>query len=203
MANVSFNPGLMTGAQNTFFVDTQGYIQGLTLQDWVSRGHLESGNVASGVTQPIWGGMGILVDTNDAAANNNRMGPSISPASTTQINGFTVFDQNIAMVQTPGNTAPIVTSSVAFYRFTSKARVPLPIAAGTLADFENVNIDTPLYWDTANYCLTTTSSSTTVALPSTVSLWSVNPANSKVVSYDSTTGAVSWSYGQPAAVIVL
>jgi len=205
MANISFNPALMTGAQESFLVDTQGYIQGITLQDPVSRMHLESGKVASSVSQPVWGGMGIAINTADAAVDDNRTGSSIALASTTQINGFTVFDQAINMVQTPGNTVPtsVAGMSVAYYRFGSKARVPLPIASGTLSDFESVNAATTLYWDTANLCLTTTSSSTTVELPSSVSLFSINAANSKTVSYNSTSGAVSWLIGQPCAVIVL
>ena len=205
MANISFNPALMTSPQNTFILETQGFMQGLTQQDWASRAWLESGIVASTVTQPIWGGLGVLIDTANAAVNDNRQGPTISPASTTQINGFTVFDQAINMVQVPGNNVAVATAgqSVAFYNFGSNARIPVPIASGTLSSFEGVSRSTPLYWDTVNFCLTVTSGADTVALPSATKIASINAANSKTVSYNSSTGAVTWLSGQACALIII
>lgn len=205
MANVSFNPALMTSPQNTFILETQGYMQGLTQQDWASRAWLESGVVASTVTQPVWGGLGILVDTADAAVNDNRQGPTLAPASTTQINGFTVFDQAINMIQVPGNNVAIATAgqSMAFYNFGSNARIPVPILGGSLSSFEGVSRSTPLFWDTVNFWLTVTSTANTVALPATTKIASVNAANSKTVSYNSTTGAVTWLSGQACALIII
>ncbi|MGC9271249.1 hypothetical protein [Acidiphilium sp.] len=205
MANISFNPALMTAPQNTFLLETQGYMQGLTQQDWASRAWLEAGIVGSTVTMPIWGGMGILIDTSDAAITDNRQGSVIQPASTTQLNGFTVFDQAINMIQTPGNNVAIATAgqSVAFYSFGTNARIPVPILSGGLSDFEGVSRNTPLYWDTVNFWLTTVSTANTVALPATTKLMSVNAANSKIVSYNSTTGAVNWLAGQACAVIAI
>ncbi len=203
MANVSFNPSLMTAAQNAFLLDTQGWTQGLTQDDPVSRMHLLAGVIASTVTQPVWGGLGVLVDTAQAATDN-RQGPSVAPASTTQINGFTVFDQGINYIQVPGNTVPTVGAgqSVPFYLFGSKARVPVPLDSGVLSTLEGVSTTTPLYWDTVNFALTTTSGANTIALPG-VQILAVNAANSKIVSYNATTGVVSWLAGQPAALIIL
>jgi hypothetical protein len=200
MANISFNPALMTGAQNTFLLDTQGFIQGLTLDDWVSRAHLSSGLVASSVSQAVWGGMGVAVDV-----SGGEHGESVGLASTTQINGFTVYDQGINFIQIPGNNVPTVVAgqSVPFYKFGSKASIPVPCSAATASALLGGTISPTLYWDTAAFELTTTSSTTTIELPSTVTVRRVNMANSKVITYNSTTGAASWSEGQPAAVIIL
>ncbi|MHB1644410.1 MAG: hypothetical protein ACYCS8_17465 [Acidithiobacillus sp.] len=203
MANVSFNPALMTSAQNTFLLNTQGFIQGLTQDDWVSRAFLLPGVVASTVTQPMWGGMGLAVN-GSASATDNRQGQSVLPATTTQINGFSVFDQGINMIQVPGNNVPTAQAgqSLPFYTFGTNARIPLPIT-GTVADFEGVPIGVQLYWDTVALGLTTVSSANTVALPSTVRLLEMNLANSKMVSYNSSTGAVTWLEGQPSALIAI
>lgn len=204
MANVSFNPAVMTAAQNTFLVSTEGFIQGIPLDDWVSGAWNNPGIVASGVTQPVWGGMGVTV-ASSVLSSTGIQGQSIGLATTTEIHGFTTFDRGINMIQTPGNTVAIATagSSIPFFLFGSNVRLPLPIASGTLANFENAAANIPLYWDTAALCLTTVSSTTTVALPATVKLYAVNTDNSKMVSYNSTTQAVIWVYAQPSAVIVL
>jgi len=204
MANISFNPALMTAPQNTFLLETQGYMQGLCPADPANRLWLESGIVDASVTMPMWGGMGIAVNTADAATNN-RQGPTLSPASTTQINGFTVFDQAINMIQVPGNNVAIATAgqNMAFFNFGSNRRVPVPILNSELSSFEGVSRSTPLYWDTVNFWLTPTSTANTVALPATTKLYSINASNSKIVQYNSGTGAVTWLAGQACALIVL
>ncbi len=204
MANISFNPALMTQPQNSFQLETQGWIQGLTQDDPVSRMHLLTGIVAATVTQPVWGGMGVSLDT-PQLSTDNRQGLSIGLASTTQINGFTVFDQGINFIQTPGNTVPTVTAGMnaPAYAFGSKARVPVPLATGVITSLEGVSIGTtPLYWDTANFNLTLTSSASTIALPNTVSILAVS-ANSRTISYNSSTSAVTWLGNQNAALLVL
>jgi hypothetical protein len=166
MANISFNPALMTQPQNSFQLETQGFIQGLTQDDPVSRMHLLAGIVAAAVSQPMWGGMGVSLDTPELSTDN-RQGLSVGLASTT------------------------------------KARVPVPLASGVITSLEGVSIATaPLYWDTVALNLTLTSSGNTVALPSDVKILAVS-ANSRVISYNSTTGAVTWLGNQAAALLVL
>ncbi len=200
MANISFNPALMTGAQNTFLLESQGWVQGLTQDDPVSRMYLSSGILDSGITQPVWGGMGIIVDTAQLATDN-RQGPDLKLATSTSIQGFTVFDQATSMIQTPGNTVPtaVAGQNAAFYSFGSKARIPLPLASGIITALEGVPINTQLYWDPVNFNITTTSTSN-IALPAGVLLLAVN-ANSKTVSYSG--GVVSWLEGQNACLIQL
>lgn len=201
---IAFNPSLMTAPQDSFLLETQRFIQGLTQDDPVSRMHLLAASVASNVTQPVWGGIGVSIATG-SLTNNNPMLNSVAPASTTAIQGFTVFDQGIEYIQVPGNTVPTVSAgqSVPVYAFGSKARIPVPIASGVLDSLEEVSIFTsPLYWDTENFNLTLTSSSSTIELPSQVGVLAVNDT-SRTISYDSTTQAVTWLEGQAAALLVL
>ncbi|MGC9216182.1 hypothetical protein [Acidithiobacillus sp.] len=204
MANVSFNPALMTQPQNSFQLETQGFIQGLTQDDPVSRMHLLTGIVLAAVTQPVWGGMGVTLATPELATDN-RQGLGIGLATADAINGFTVFDQGINFIQTPGNTVPTVQAGMnaPVYAFGSKARVAVPLASGVLSSLAGVSIGTtPLYWDTANFNLTLTSSTTTIALPADVNILAVSE-NSRTISYNSTTGAVTWLGNQAAALLVL
>lgn len=201
MANISFNPALTTQPQNSFQVETQGYIQGLTADDPVSRMWLQAGQVGSGVTQPIWGGMGVAINSG-GIPKGAMPSPAVTLATTTELQGFTVFDQANSMQIVPGNSVPtaVAGQSVAFYQFGSNARIPLPLASGVISSIASAASSVALYWDTSAFNLTNASSGTTVALPSTVKLLAVD-ANSKTVSYDSGTGAVTWAYGQDVALI--
>lgn len=203
MANISFNPSLTTQPQNSFQLQTQGFIQGLTQDDPISRMRLLAGQVGSGVTQPVWGGMGVAVNVGGLPTGATPA-QAITLATTSHIQGFTVFDQAINMSIVPGNSVPVSVAgqSVAFYLFGSMARVPLPLAAGVVTTLESALTTVALYWDTVAFNITATSSGNTVALPSTVQILAVD-ANSKTVSYNSGTGAVSWSYGQDVALIQL
>ncbi|WP_455387433.1 hypothetical protein [Petrachloros mirabilis] len=203
MANISFNPALTSQPQNSFQLQTQGFIQGLTADDPVSRMYLMAGTVGSGVTQPVWGGMGVAVNVGGLPTGATPS-QTITLATTTAIQGFTVFDQAINMSIIPGNSVPVSTAgqSVAFYLFGSKARVPLPVASAALTALETAATNVTLYWDTTAFNITTTSSGTTVALPAGVQILAVD-ANSKAVSYNSGTGATTWTYGQNVALIQL
>lgn len=203
MANISFNPSLTTQPQNSFQLQTQGFIQGLTQDDPISRMRLLAGQVGAGVTQPVWGGMGVAVNVGGLPTGATPA-QAITLATTSHIQGFTVFDQAINMSIVPGNSVPVSVAgqSVAFYLFGSMARVPLPLASGVVTTLESALTTVTLYWDTVAFNITATSSGNTVALPSTVQILAVD-ANSKTVSYNSGTGAVSWSYGQDVALIQL
>lgn len=201
MANIQFNPALMTNAQNTFLLQTQGYIQGLTQDDPVSRMLLRAGLVGAGVTQPVWGGLAIAANVGGLNPSGQSV-PTIIPATTTQLNGFTVFDQAINVTQTPGNTVPVAVAgqNMPFYFFGSNASIPLPVASGVFAALETASTSIPLYWDTVALNITTTVNANTIALPANVDVLDVN-ATSKMVSYNSSTGAVTWVSGQDAILI--
>lgn len=202
-ANISFNPALTTQPQNSFQLETQGYIQGITQDDPTSRMWLSAGQVASGVSQPVWGGMGVTVQVGGVNSNGQSLA-QLALATSTQIQGFTVFDQAINMQIIPGNSVPTVVAgqSAAYYLFGSNARVPVPVADGAFTGLETAYTNATLYWDTTAFNLTTTSGASTVPLPSSVQVLAVD-SNSKAVSYTSGTGAVNWTYGQNVALIKL
>ena len=199
--NISFNPALMTSAENTFLLETQGYVQGLTQDDPTSRMWLLSGTVGPAVTQPVWGGMAVAANVGGSGFSG-MPAANIVPATTTQINGFTVFDQAINMIQTPGNTVPISTAgqSVAYYTFGSNARIPLPVASAVFTALSTGEINVPLYWDTVALNITTATSGNTIALPATTQVLAVD-TNSRGINYNSTTGAVTWVAGQNMALV--
>jgi hypothetical protein len=200
MSTVSFNPALMTQPQNSFILQTNNrWIQGLTKDDWASRAWLRSGII--GGTVSLWGGIAVAVNT-PSATPNNRQGDEIVPATTTQMNGFTVYDQGINAIQTPGSQVPTFPAgfNVPYYLFGSNARVPVPLASGVLASLENVDISGTFYWDTANYNLTLTSSATTIELPSSVRVLQVSDNCRMVLN---TSGVLSWSDPSDAALIVI
>ena len=200
MSTVSFNPALMTQPQNSFILQTNDrWFQGLTKDDWASRAWLRSGII--GGTLSLWGGIGVAVNT-PSASGNNRTGDQITPATTTQLNGFTVYDQGINAIQTPGSQVPVwpVGFNVPYYLFGSNARVPVPLASGVLASLEGADISGTFYWDTANYNLTLTSSSSTIALPASVRVLEVSENCRMVLN---TSGVLSWSDPSDAALIVI
>ena len=201
MPNVSFNPALTTNPQNTFVLQTNGVVQGVSLDDPISFEHFGSGVIAASVSQPIWGGLAVTATT-PTLGNFNGNNPVLTlPASGGTIAGFTTFDRTPNMIQIPGNTAPSVQAgaNIGYYRLGVKARLPLPIS-GSLSAFEGISTGTVLYWDTAVNAVTLTSSLTTIALTG-VTIWA--PAqNSKMVSYNASTGAVSYVAGNAIIVIL-
>jgi hypothetical protein len=122
--SVQFNPVVTTSPQNTFLVDTQGYMAGLCLDDPISRMWLRSGPVSSSNTQPLWGGLPVELEV--PALNTSHVGLNVLLATTNAtITGFTVFDQAYNGVTAPGSTAPQFGAgmSIAFYDLGSRARL--------------------------------------------------------------------------------
>lgn len=194
--SISINPAATIAPPSSFLPSTQGYTQGLALADPSSSQWLLSGAVASAVTQPVWGGMGIqeLV----SAPGTNSFGNSIALAATiAAITGFTVFNRGYNMLTTPGNNVQAASAgmSVPYYRFGSNIRIPVLCTSALITAVEANGINTQVQWDTTNQQLIPYASGT--ALP--VKVVALD-SNSKVVSYNSGTGAVTWSTGNVAVI---
>ena len=196
MANlINFNPQLTTSPQNTFQVETEGYVQGAYFDDPTTRMWLLQGQLASTVAQPIWGGMAIAEGVN--APNTNRGGNPLTLATGyTQYGGFTVFNQASNMVVTPGNSVQISVAgmSVSYFRQGSNARIAVQCNSTLAAAIDAGLTNQEVSWDFTNQILIPFS---TTALP--VKVLSVN-TNSKIVSYNSTTGAVTYTTGTCAII---
>lgn len=199
MTTITINTASTTSPQNSFALQTQGYTQGQTVDDWASRAWLRPGIVGSAVSTPIYAGLGIAANVNGLNVNGSNA-TTIVPATTTQINGFTVYDQNINAIQTPGNTAAFVSAggNVSFYKFGTNATIPLPVASGAVSAIETGNINMQLYWDTVALNITNTSSGNTIALPVTT-IQGIN-SNSKVI--QNSSGVLSYIIGTLVALTI-
>lgn len=194
--SISINPAQTIAPPSAFLASTQGYTQGLALPDPAARQELVSGFVASTVTQPVWGGMGIkeLVQSPGSEGAGNAIALATSIAD---ITGFTVFNRAYSMLTTPGNNVQIASAgmSVAYFRFGSNIRIPVLCTAALITAVENGGINTQVQWDTTNQQLIPFASGTALGVK-VVAL----DTNSKIVSYDSGTGAVTWSTGSVAVI---
>lgn len=204
---VSFNPFSTNQPQNTFDTQTQGYVQGVAMDDPSSRMWLMGGTLASTETLTMWGGVPVEEYINVTGSGSEGLGPTLKrSASQATVTGFSVFNQASSMVITPGNTVPLasVTNFVAFYRLNTQARIVVacdPALVTALTSSDGAINSQSLYWDVTNYRITLTTTGGNFALPTTIKLLDVN-TNSKIVSYNSGTGVASWVAGDAAVILI-
>jgi len=110
------------------------------------------------------------------------------------------------MVIVPGNSAPVagVGNGLLFYRYGTQARIAVqcdPALVAALVSADGSIVSQALYWDVAAYRITLTTTGGNFALPTTQKLLGVQ-TNSKIISYNSGTGAVTWTTGD-AAILLL
>lgn len=150
MANLSLNPMATTNAAGTFGVNSNGYIQGVAMDDPANRFNLVGGTVASTETTPLWGGVAIaemIPGTKSRPTGSNiRRATSIA-----DLEGFTVFNQAHNGLTTPNSPVPLYAAgmSCSYYRLGSNMRVPLKAAADVVAlgASGTASVKTPLAWD--------------------------------------------------------
>lgn len=195
--SVQFNPVITTSPQNTFLVETQGYMAGLCLDDPISRMWLRSGPVSSSNTQPLWGGLPVELEV--PALNTSHVGLNVLLSTTNAtITGFTVFDQAYNGVIAPGSTAPQYGAgmSIAFYDLGSRARLAVPVSSALASAAEGGSIIQQVSWNFTTNELDVYNS-TTGAL--NVKILYIN-SNSQTLTFDSTTGTLNWTAGDVAVI---
>ncbi|ELO9326812.1 hypothetical protein QU508_001630 [Escherichia coli] len=157
MANLSLNPMATTNAAGSFGVQSDGFIQGVALDDPANRFNLASGTVAATETKPLWGGLPVAELL--PGVNSSHRGSTIRRAvSLAELEGFTVFNQAHNGLTTPQSPVPLYASgmSVSFYRLGSNMRVPLKASAQVVAlGTTGASVKTPLAWDFVNNQVTT------------------------------------------------
>ncbi|EFT3162788.1 hypothetical protein ACP817_18445 [Escherichia coli] len=157
MANLSLNPMATTNAAGSFGVQSDGFIQGVALDDPANRFNLASGTVAATETKPLWGGLPVAELL--SGVNSSPRGSTIRRAvSLAELEGFTVFNQAHNGLTTPQSPVPLYASgmSVSFYRLGSNMRVPLKASAQVVAlGTAGASVKTPLAWDFVNNQVTT------------------------------------------------
>jgi hypothetical protein len=203
--NISFNPYATTSPVNTFAAaaGTQGYVQGLALDDPSSRMWLEGGTLDVNESLTMWGGIPVSIEINQLTTGSEGLGAAVK-RSTSQGNtlGWSVFNQAASMVITPGNVVPqaAIGNYVSYYRNTTNARIPVkcdPTLVAALTAGELIN-GASLFWSVTLYWLTLVSTGSNFALPTTTMLRSVQ-TNSKVVTYTSAS-SVTWGLGDAAII---
>jgi hypothetical protein len=202
---LTFNPYSTSQPQDSFLVQTQGYVQGAPYDDTVSRLWLEGGILATTETVVMWGGVPITELTNTVGTGSDGLGNTIKRAtSQALVTGWSTNLQANSMVIVPGNSVPVaaVSNYVAYFRNGSQQRLAVqcdPALYTAVVTTPASIIAQALYWDVTNYRITLTTTGGNFALPTTVKLLSIN-TNSKIVAYNSGTGAVSWTTGDAAMI---
>ena len=200
-AQISLNPMATTNAAGLFSTNSNGFTQGDALADPAVKFALTSGVISALATLPLWGGVPIAETipvpqsgfySGDAQPGTDTLGSTIIQASDSVApTGISVFNQAFNGITTPSSTAPLYSPGMTtnFYRFGSGARIPLPCDASIVA-LAGSSVNETVYWDVANYRLTT-SASGNFAIP--CQILRVSAANNKIVNYSSVTGNANWS----------
>lgn len=157
VANVSFSPYVQTVADGSFNVSSEGYVQGTAMDDPSARYRLAGGYLSNDETIPMWGGVGITEDIpgpdggmppNPSQVLGGKIARALSLTGSGALTGFSVFDQAMAMINTPQSPVPLSASGgpVNFYRFGSNARIALACDPA-LVDLDGNIITSQVSWD--------------------------------------------------------
>lgn len=147
-ANVSFNPLLSTVASGSFSVQSDGYVQGIMMDDPALRYELAGGILASTETLPMWGGVGIS-ESIPAVSVASELGSSLARATLlTNLTGFSVFNQASNWVLTPQSRVPTaaVGMTVPFFRLGCGMRLALQIDPA-LVSLDGGLVSQQVSWD--------------------------------------------------------
>lgn len=175
MANISFNPQLTSAPQNSFLLETEGFVQGAFFDDPSARLWLAMGQIDASVTQAIWGGMAITEYVPTSNAQGNTLKLATSPAS--NITAFTVFNQANNMIITPGNTVQQADAgmSMAYFRLGSNARIAVQCDTSLASALDGNATNQQVSWDFNNQVLTAYDASTaTVSVTSMTNSYASN-----------------------------
>ena len=111
MANLSLNPMATTNALGSFGVQSDGYIQGVALDDPANRFNLAAGTVAATETKPLWGGLPVA-ELLPGTSSSPRGSYIRRAVSVTELEGFTVFNQAHNGLTTPQSPVPLYASGM-------------------------------------------------------------------------------------------
>lgn len=150
-SNVSLNPYVTTGFTGTFSTQSEGFVQGIALDDPAVRYYLAGGPLASTETLPMWGGCAVQ-ELIASTTGNATTGSTIARAtSTATVSGFSVLNQATAWVTTAQSEAPSAGTgtTIPYYRLGSGARIAVacdPSLVSLAAGQTNQNVS----WDFNN-----------------------------------------------------
>jgi len=198
---VSFNPFVITNAQDSFSVQSQGYWQGDVLADPAQRFQIAAGVVASTETLPMWGGIAIFEATPPANSALTGQASTIGRATAaTNLAGFSTIAGSFAAPTTPQSTVPLqgTGGSFNFVRLGSLSRIVVKCSSDVIA-LAGSNNPQFFTWDYTNQQLIPGNGTDQFK----ATLVAVNAGNSATVSYDGVTGFATWNTTGNAAVILI
>jgi hypothetical protein len=158
VSTLNLNPIATTNAAGSFATLSDGFIQGMSMDDPAIRNALAGGLVSPLETLPMWGGIGIaaLIPTPLSATTPDiALGPILRRANSLTgslaLGGFTVFDQNHSMIQTPQSPVPLALANMTqnFFRLGCGMRIPVACDP-SLTSLYNSNELTQVSWDFVN-----------------------------------------------------
>lgn len=151
MSVLTVNPMQTTNAKGTFNIKSEGFIQGVAIDDPAARYALAFGALANSEIKPMWGGVAVneLLTGSDPSARGANIKRATSIA---ELVGFSVFNQAHNGLVTPQSPVPLFLSnmSVSFYRFGSGSRVPVKASDAVIAlAATGISVNQPLVWNFA------------------------------------------------------
>lgn len=194
MATVSFNLAATTSPQDSFLLQTSGFIQGLMMDDPVAYQQIRQGTIASTVTGSMYAGMAITQDI--PAINGEQVAPGLVLATTVAtLTGFTVGNRFYNGVVTPGSNVPFAAAgnSISFAALGSGARIAVQCDPTLANSLSGGAVNQQVAWDFTNQKLVAYTSGT--ALPVTIEALN---SNSKIVT--SVGGVLEWTVGTCALI---
>lgn len=181
VAATVFNPFITTNAAGSFNITSAGFWQGMSPDEPALRYVLRGGVLAASETLPMWGGVGISVAVPGLSPGPvSSLGGNITRATTltktvaTGLNGFSVFDQDYAMVNNPQSPVPMAgTYGQVNYYLLGSGKTICVKCSPNLVNFEGQIITSQVSWDFVNQQLepfvSTTISSGTYPAANTIS----------------------------------
>lgn len=197
--SIPFNPAATTNLAGLFITQAQGLVQGVFMDDPALRYELAGGVLKSTETLPMWGGVAVeeLVSATGFSPLGNDIARSVAQTS---YSGFSVFNQNGAAINTPQSPVPLTLlgGQVNFFRKGSGARIVVACDPA-LVDLGGGITTAQVSWDYTNQKLVAYDS--VAALP--VQVLSVQALGCMTVSYNSGTGAATWTRSSNACAVIV
>lgn len=209
---ISINPQVTTNAAGSFGVTWDGLMQGVAMPAPNSMFNLAGGYVAATETDPMYGGIGIsenvpLIPGSPPLTPDPSLGGPVvraansnpAPGTALALTGFTVFDQDYAMINSPGSQVPLASAGmqVNFYRLGSGARIAVAVDPALISLAGGI-ITPSLGWDFTLQRLIAGG-----ANPLPVKVLKVVPANCMTVNFTTGSGVANWNRNGAAAVILI
>lgn len=138
-----------TNFPGTFFVQSDGFIQGMAEDNVATRYLLSQGVLGPNELLPMFGGVAVT-ESIQTSVNNDSLGSVITRAtSAAAITGFAVFDQSHAAPISAFSNVPLIGSndSVMYYRLGSNAKIAVAIAPEVAGTLQGGAITQPVTWD--------------------------------------------------------